>query len=413
MFKSYLLDDVCKSRNNNGNLIRVVAAIFVIISHGFVLVGYTTHNPLLKIFYQLGPLGLAMFFILSGFFISSSFINLKANVWHFLLNRFLRIWPGLIISLTLTSILLNILYNNFIHTGVITSSLKYIYSGILLMNTGLLGIHGVFVGKYIYPVINGSLWTINYECIMCCILAFIGVFNLVSTHSRISKIFWLTGLLLCGVAYSYQSNYSVITISSDFLPDFFKFALLFTIGVCFQIFKNKIKLHFLIFLSMFLLTISFLFFDMPITVLFYIALGYTIIWLCFVPQTLLFYNRLGDYSYGIYIYGWPVEQYLSQYFRNPFYLAAFTIVVSSAFAVISWNFIEKKALSLKYKNIKSPVSELKPFNFRQKMFCIIVLLILIFCLVKPPLFAPPWHSVKHQPIYEVENILSQRYSIST
>jgi len=58
----------------------------------------------------------------------------------------------------------------------------------------------------------------------------------------------------------------------------------------------------------------------------------------------------GDYSYGIYLYGFPVQQMLVDVFPTLkvwwalFPAAALTVTV---LAMMSWHFIERPALSLK------------------------------------------------------------------
>ena len=61
--------------------------------------------------------------------------------------------------------------------------------------------------------------------------------------------------------------------------------------------------------------------------------------------------KRGDYSYGIYLYGFPLTQALAATLPSlrahtlAFRLAAFALTL--AFAVLSWHFFEKPALRLK------------------------------------------------------------------
>ena len=81
------------------------------------------------------------------------------------------------------------------------------------------------------------------------------------------------------------------------------------------------------------------------------ALAYPLIWLSFHLPAL--FQRIGarnDYSYGVYIYGWPVLQLLGiwgvQRWGYPAYTAT-AIACSVALAALSWHLIEKPTLSLK------------------------------------------------------------------
>jgi peptidoglycan/LPS O-acetylase OafA/YrhL len=61
------------------------------------------------------------------------------------------------------------------------------------------------------------------------------------------------------------------------------------------------------------------------------------------------FNDLGDYSYGVYIYAFPVQQTLAFLFPT-LTLAAMMVssaMVSMAIAVVSWKLIEARALEHK------------------------------------------------------------------
>lgn len=57
---------------------------------------------------------------------------------------------------------------------------------------------------------------------------------------------------------------------------------------------------------------------------------------------------IGDLSYGLYIYGFPVQQTLVYFFRpDANTLIISSILVTAVFAYMSWHLIEKPALKLK------------------------------------------------------------------
>lgn len=61
---------------------------------------------------------------------------------------------------------------------------------------------------------------------------------------------------------------------------------------------------------------------------------------------LLGYNRLGDYSYGTYIYAFPAQQTVAWLLPGitVFEMIALTLPVTLALAVLSWHLIENPAL---------------------------------------------------------------------
>jgi peptidoglycan/LPS O-acetylase OafA/YrhL len=60
-------------------------------------------------------------------------------------------------------------------------------------------------------------------------------------------------------------------------------------------------------------------------------------------------DKYGDYSYGLYIYAFPVQQTIAHFIPkiNPIQMFTLSLPVTFVLAFISWWLIEKKALSLK------------------------------------------------------------------
>jgi peptidoglycan/LPS O-acetylase OafA/YrhL len=59
--------------------------------------------------------------------------------------------------------------------------------------------------------------------------------------------------------------------------------------------------------------------------------------------------RFGDLSYGLYIYGWPVEQTVLYLRPDASWLELFLLAypATAAVAFLSWHLVEKRALRLK------------------------------------------------------------------
>jgi len=75
---------------------------------------------------------------------------------------------------------------------------------------------------------------------------------------------------------------------------------------------------------------------------------YATMWLVYVPD-FHWYNRVGDYSYGVYIYGWPVQETLVQWFPGltPVELFFAAAAGTLPLAALSWHLVEQPALQLK------------------------------------------------------------------
>ena len=78
-------------------------------------------------------------------------------------------------------------------------------------------------------------------------------------------------------------------------------------------------------------------------------MAYTVFWLGMgMKGPLLAYNRLGDYSYGVYIYAFPIQQAVMQLGpgQSPIVNIAISMPLTLIMAVLSWHLIEERSLAL-------------------------------------------------------------------
>ena len=75
------------------------------------------------------------------------------------------------------------------------------------------------------------------------------------------------------------------------------------------------------------------------------AVGFHFAW----APGLHWYNRFGDYSYGIYLYGWPAQQLALMAFPDSSNALNTLLgcLIALAVAVPSWHLIERPAMRLK------------------------------------------------------------------
>jgi peptidoglycan/LPS O-acetylase OafA/YrhL len=81
-----------------------------------------------------------------------------------------------------------------------------------------------------------------------------------------------------------------------------------------------------------------------------LLLSYVVLWLALVPGGVLrLYNRLGDYSYGLYLWQFPLQQWivLTHPGLTPPQLMALAFPAALVLAVVSWHGVEARALALK------------------------------------------------------------------
>lgn len=329
-----------QSRENNFDLIRLLAAILVIFSHSYPLtLGSNATEPFIKLTKgqeTFGGLGVSVFFIVSGFLIAFSFERCS-NVYEYLRNRFLRIYPALIVLIFLTVFVLGPILTNVDGKTYLgnPSTLRYMES-FMLVNMQY-SLPGVFEHNPYPNAINGSLWTLWYEFFFYIVVAILGSFKM------LKKIVLVPLFLL------------VLFISLKVSPtaaafQYFELFKYFSMGMIVYLFRKEIKLNpYLALLSLIFLFIftwsgyykeAFIF--LGTYVIFYVGLGIT--------KLFKKIQEKGDFSYGMYIYAFPVQQLVSYLLIDqitPFYNFAIATPITLAISILSWYKIEKKCLQLK------------------------------------------------------------------
>lgn len=339
--KGRYLDECSNTKKNNLDFIRFVAAVLVIFSHAYPL---TTGNNGSELFAVLtngqmtfGHLAVITFFIISGFLITQSFDRSK-DIVKFMKARILRIFPGLIVVVFLAAFVLGPFFT--------TLSLKdylFNYQTLQYLTTiSLYWIHydlpGVFQNN-VYPVaVNGSLWTLYYEFVFYIVVGVLGVSRL------LNKWVLIVGFVVCTILF-------YLSIGSEYV-NLFRY---FCAGMLFYVYRKKIILNFwLAILSLVLLLISvefgYLKFFFPIFG------SYLIFYFAYQSKVNLHnFGKYGDFSYGIYIYAFPVQQIVTYYYGEgitPLTNFLISLPFTLIFAVLSWHLVEKYALRLKNFSFK-------------------------------------------------------------
>ncbi|HEY3402704.1 MAG TPA: acyltransferase [Ohtaekwangia sp.] len=320
---------------NNFNLLRFIAAGLVILSHSFPLTrGNNDTEPLFSLTgVTFGNLGVYIFFAISGYLITGSFIA-SGSIWKYALKRALRIYPALIAAVVFCIVL-----------GLLVSDVPvstYIFSKDTLAfwvknSTLLLGLHyhlpGVFVDNPLPHVVNGSLWTLPEELRM---YIGVGVAGLLGLFRRPLIMYLLTAAAITIYPFLFPRNESI-----DIL-------LYFMTGSAFYLSRHVIQYRMVFFFLAIVMIICSIYFQLPVPVL-TIPLTYCIFYLAFSKNnTVLKFNNYGDYSYGLYIYAFPIQQFLVlQGFNAPYQLFFLSFLLTLLAAFCSWHLIEKKALKFK------------------------------------------------------------------
>lgn len=339
------LADLSAGRDNNLNLIRMLAASAVLVSHAYPLaLGPGTPEPLLQLTGKsLGGLAVMVFFAISGFLITASYQR-RPRAGAYVRARALRLLPGLFVCLMLTAYGLGPVVTTLPLVTYLTHPETALFVlRDLTMFSLVFTLPGVFVDTP-YPAVVGSIWTLSYE-----VLCYAGVF-LAGLAGLLAKRRRAAVLLLAYLAAWLVVKGEVITVHIR-IALLFELSLAFAIGAAFYLWRESIPLS-LPLAAALLLGAALL---RPLNDLAYgfvlaLAVTYATLWLAYVPKgPLLLYNRLGDYSYGIYIYAFPLQGWAAWAFgpQTPLENMLYAFPPTLLCAVLSWHLVERPAMRWK------------------------------------------------------------------
>jgi len=324
-------------RDNNFDSIRAIAATAVLVSHAFpVSYGDNLHEPLYVLTRgqaSLGSMAVAVFFAISGFLISRSFLTGgrgRENYYRFIKARALRILPALLITLLILSLLVGPMisdrgiYSYFTDRQI----LKFIF-----LNASFLGFNdrlpGVFESNPFSGAVDGSLWTLRHE-VRCYALVFVlGVAGML--RPRV-----LIGLLIIGLYLMMRSDHEKWFFYECFVS-----------GALLYVMKAPLKSEYAL-CCLSGLALSALF-NMPNVGMAFCG-AYLVIWLAVNRSVRLpKLGKYGDFSYGIYIFAFPVQQLVQQALgpQGHWWLnILLSLPVTVCLGALSWRFVERPALAM-------------------------------------------------------------------
>lgn len=343
-----------KHRDNAFDLIRFLAAVAVLFSHNFATSGLP--EPTYFRGETAGSLGVFVFFAVSGYLVQQSW-DRRPDPRSFTLSRALRIFPGLFACLLFCAFVLGPIVSPF-PLGVYLSHLdvyKFVYSNSAMFFVPRYdALPGVFADNAFPNHVNSSLWTIRYEVFMYVVLLAISVlFN----KKRVSVIAaLLTGL--CGL-WAYGTfielaepgqllwRLGVIGLDGRIL----KLAPFFLVGAL----VARVPKRFLsVTAAAFAFAFTALFYFSPIAIfVLWFTLPYCLVVFAYnSPAMLNKFGQHGDFSYGLYLYAFPVQQVMAHLaISTKSWSLGFVMSFSFALAlaVLSWRFVESPSLKVRTK----------------------------------------------------------------
>jgi peptidoglycan/LPS O-acetylase OafA/YrhL len=342
------------SRENNFDFLRLLFASTVIFTHSY----NTLSDPRLEPLYRLShgqmtaaTVAVDFFFVISGFLIAASWARSRSAA-QFARNRALRIYPGLIAVVFAVVLFFGPLGARDIRSYV-SDPRTYTYPARQLLFHKDPCLYGTFEHSRTPSLPAGSLATLRYEVLCYGLVAAAGLAGLFNRR-------WLMLALFVGVLIVHNEcrpeMWPVRLPYWGGLADLPRYLTYFLAGWVFYLFVDRIR------------------YSRWLTLLCVLALGaslwrglslslptcgtYLLLYVAYASRLRLQrFGRYGDFSYGMYIYGYPVQQLLierSGLALTPIRLTMVAIPLTAVLAVASWYLVESPFLRLKARKPKSP-----------------------------------------------------------
>lgn len=347
--------DETRFYRNNFDALRLAMAFLVLFSHSFALrFGSEDSEPMSLAtngYYNSGNVGVWVFFIISGFLIAHSHAR-SPSLRSYAAKRVLRIYPAYLVATSVCAFVVTPLFAPPGFTLGAAELVRTIGANLLLANH--FPIPDLFTTNPVHGV-NGALWSIRFEFLCYIGVALIGVIALPARRFALPLLYALIVATWCWLDITGRKPggpewlrewigwpYSWFRVLPNFLA-----------GMIIYHWRDRLPRSTPLMLSG--LAAAFLAFHLggrdpagivAAHVLAPPALAYALFWLAFHPRIDLSHTaRFGDFSYGTYLYAFPIQQMLVATTALPFALfVLLSLVLALAAGIVSWWLVERHFL---------------------------------------------------------------------
>ena len=341
---------LARSDLNSFDMLRLVLASMVVLEHSYFLIDNETRRDPISILSggqtNSGQLAVYMFFSLSGFLVTSSLLS-SASIGDFLAKRTARIVPGFLFATVIGCLVVGPLTaHNLVQFFQEQNWRTIVIQALALKPVALID---VLQGNPV-QLVHGTLWSIAYEFDCYLLLSFFGVLGLLRSfwtvllYASIAVV--LAAAMLVGLPRIDHGIAGLLISSPDNWPVLFPF---FFVGSAFFVFRRRIPKSGALLLA----SVTWIIAGFCVGGAYWaLLLGGTYIILFVSLSTALqvrVFGRRTDLSYGVYLYGWPIQQLLLFYSGmklSALALFATALPASYLIAWLSWTFVEHPSLGL-------------------------------------------------------------------
>lgn len=326
--------------------VRLVAAIIVLLHHCRGLqYPDVRDDPLLHYsagFMDFGRFAVVVFFAISGFLVTPGLLR-TANVVDYTVHRSLRIFPGLIVNVVLTMLVLGPILTTHSLVSYFTDPQTYLYAkNILTLMVNYLP--GVVASDGNPVSVNGALWTLHFEVLCYILLGLLAALGLLSRSNVVLALWCASYAIYIAIGTSPPFGAALSGRLSTFLSLFVYFGC----GVLLYLFRARIPFSPVLACSALVLLLG----ALPLgggPIVMPVCLPYLTMFcgLSVLPGKVPLKH---DLSYGVYLIHAPILLAFTLTFPNMHIWwigAAVVFLVTLVLAYASWTFVEGPALSKK------------------------------------------------------------------
>jgi peptidoglycan/LPS O-acetylase OafA/YrhL len=335
--------------DNSFDTLRLFFAVLVIFSHSFALGrGSDNTEPLFLLTrgqITLGNVSVWAFFVISGFLIAQSWTR-SPNPLKFLKRRVARIYPGFIVAALLSALIL-------VPIAADPATRHPVAIGNFLLQTLRLQVFDtppIFIHNAWPNTLNGSLWSVPFEFWCYIGILLLGVAGMLRRRWLVAALFvaviawhlylsitgWAPGGKILGIIFGFPLFWATV------LP-------FFLAGSLFHLFGGVALLRKRLMIAALVILIASNFIPHALIVTLPVCGAYILLGVAYLPLLRpLNLGRFGDFSYGTYLYAFPIQQlivYCGGGTMSPVKLFLLAAPLSVGVGVLSWFLVERHFLS--------------------------------------------------------------------
>jgi peptidoglycan/LPS O-acetylase OafA/YrhL len=340
------VSELLRRENNNLDSIRILLAILVIFGHSQFLNGAdkSVYDPVHYFFNYTYSAAVAvkLFFFISGLVVTNSLIH-KRDTVIFLLSRFFRLMPALLFVVLLTGFVLGPILTTLPLPEYFSKELyKYVERNLYFKTRFTLP--GVFADNLYPNTVNGSLWSLRYE--VGCYLILLAAFLLTRIKN---KVYYTIPAVLVIIATLLPYGFLQKILGND--PERYLLPATFAFGVLCAINAERIKINLVTLLAA--IAIYFIFRNTAneeLVLIFALSIG--VLYLSSRKFALRWQPKY-DISYGIYLWGFLVQQTIYHYLGHlpAFGHLSLAVAISTALALATHFIVELPGIKMGKKSM--------------------------------------------------------------